>query len=62
MKVKLPVVWMVKGVVEVEVKSVEDAIKNFDNIAIDIPDKSEFVDDSMELDCFDPRVIEQIYN
>lgn len=62
MKVKLPVVWMVKGVVEVEVESVEDAIKNFDNIAIDIPDKSEFVDDSMELDCYEPAVIKRLYN
>lgn len=62
MKVKLPVVWTVKGIVEIEAESVEDAVKNFDNTAIAIPDKSEFVDDSMELDCFEPRVIEQIYN
>lgn len=62
MKIKLPVVWTVKGIVEVEAESVEDAIKNFDNAVIAIPDKSEFVDDSIELDCFDPRLIKQIYN
>jgi hypothetical protein len=62
MKVKLPVVWTVKGVVEVEAESIEDAVKNFDGAAVAIPDKSEFVDDSLELDCFEPHVIEQCYN
>lgn len=48
---KIPVTWEVCGVVEVEGKTIEEALENFNKTEdeIGLPDDAEYVDDSFRL-------------
>lgn len=52
-KFKLPVVWEVYGVVEVEAESLEEAVEYFQENSdlIPLPEESHYVDASFNLSC-----------
>lgn len=58
-KIKLPVTWEVCGIVEVEAKSIEEAIEIFkrDVDHIPLPENCEYVDGSFWLTDDDPEYI-----
>ena len=62
MKFKIPVVWMQRGVVEVEADTIEAAMKSASD-GVEFPeDPGEPIDDTMELDCFDSETIISVWN
>ena len=62
MKFNIPVTWMQRGIVEVEADSVEAAMKAVE-VGVEFPkEQGEPIDDTMELDCFDPQAILKNWN
>ncbi len=60
---KIPVIWQEMGVVKVEANTLEEAIEIArDDDAIPIPDNSDFVDGSWEVDCDDEDYLREWYN
>lgn len=55
MKIKLPVTWQVSSFVEVDAKSIQDAIENFDGTLYDLPEADvEYIDGSFQLNLDNP--------
>lgn len=61
---KIPVSWTMVGTVNVEAKTLEEAIEIAldDEGIIPIPDDGYFLDGSWEVDCFDVDYLRQWYN
>ena len=60
---KIPVVWQEMGVIKVEANTLAEAIEIArDDDAIPIPDNSDFVDGSWEVDCDDEDYLREWYN
>ena len=60
---KIPVIWQEMGVVKVEANTLAEAIEIArDDDAIPIPDNSDFVDGSWEVDCDDEDYLREWYN
>ena len=60
---KIPVIWQEMGVVKVETNTLAEAIEIArDDDAIPIPDNSDFVDGSWEVDCDDEDYLREWYN
>ena len=61
---KIPVVWQMAGTVEIEAKTLEEAmmIAEDDEGVIPIPDDGDFVDGSWELDCTCQKCVRELYN
>ena len=60
---KIPVIWQEMGVVKVEANTLAEAIELArDDDAIPIPDNSDFVDGSWEVDCDDEDYLREWYN
>lgn len=61
---KIPVSWEVFGMIEVEAKTIEEAIEiaRDDEGVIPLPTDSDYVDGSWRVSGADPEEIEQLYN
>ena len=61
---KIPVAWTMMGVVDVEAKTLDEAIEiaKDDAGVIPIPDNATFLDGSWKVDCSDSAYIREWYN
>lgn len=61
---KIPVAWAMMGVINVEAKTLDEAIEiaKDDAGVIPIPDNGTFLDGSWEVDCSDSAYIREWYN
>ena len=61
---KIPVAWTMMGVINVEAKTLDEAIEiaKDDAGVIPIPDNGTFLDGSWEVDCSDSAYIREWYN
>lgn len=61
---RIPVAWTMMGVVDVEAKTLDEAIEiaKDDAGVIPIPDNGTFLDGSWEVDCSDSAYIREWYN
>lgn len=61
---KIPVAWTMMGVINVEAKTLDEAIEiaKDDAGVIPIPDNGTFLDGSWEVDCSDAAYIREWYN
>lgn len=61
---RIPVAWTMMGIVDVEAKTLDEAIEiaKDDAGVIPIPDNGTFLDGSWEVDCSDSAYIREWYN
>lgn len=61
---RIPVAWTMMGMVDVEAKTLDEAIEiaKDDAGVIPIPDNGTFLDGSWEVDCSDSAYIREWYN
>lgn len=61
---RIPVCWTMMGTVNVEAKTLDEAIEiaKDDAGVIPIPDNGTFMDGTWEVDCFDKDYLRQWYN
>lgn len=61
---RIPVAWTMMGMVDVEAKTLDEAIEiaKDDAGVIPIPDNATFLDGSWEVDCSDSAYIRKWYN
>lgn len=61
---RIPVAWTMMGMVDVEAKTLDEAIEiaKDDACVIPIPDNGTFLDGSWEVDCSDSAYIREWYN
>lgn len=61
---RIPVAWTMMGMVDVETKTLDEAIEiaKDDAGVIPIPDNGTFLDGSWEVDCSDSAYIREWYN
>lgn len=61
---RIPVCWTMMGMINVEAKTLDEAIEiaKDDAGVIPIPDDGTFMDGTWEVDCFDKDYLRQWYN